>query len=362
MIFNSIIPLPYYTPLFYNIIFVLVLFKAFQLHTKGYVIQNSNKKDNTYVLLVGVFLYMGLRPISWYFGDMINYNNKFIYYSNGGELVNQKDFLFDVFTKFCSGIMSAEFYFLICAILYVLPLFLACKKWFGANSYIPFLMLIASFTFWQFGANGIRNGIATSLFVLAISYKKKTTKYGILLIAFFIHGSIIIPITAYLLTLFNKNTKYYFLGWLVAIPLSIILGSFWENFFTSLGFGGERINYLVDDRFQDRFSSIGFRWDFLAYSASAVFTGYYFIFKKKFNDKRYIQLFNIYLIANAFWILVIRASYSARFAYLSWFLMAIVIFFPFFKQRFFKNQGKVLAFTMLGFSGFTFFLFLIGKL
>ena len=40
----------------------------------------------------------------------------------------------------------------------------------------------------------------------------------------------------------------------------------------------------------------------------------------------------IYLTANAFWILVIRSSFSNRFAYLSWFLMAIIIFYPFFKH------------------------------
>ena len=127
----------------------------------------------------------------------------------------------------------------------------------------------------------------------------------------------------------------------------------------SLGFGDDRTSYLTDTRFADQFSAVGFRWDFLAYSATAVFAGYYFIIVKKFEDKIYIQLFNIYVTANAFWVLLIRASFSNRFAYLSWFLMALVIFYPFFKAAFFKDQPKVLARTIIGYFGFTYFMFLI---
>jgi hypothetical protein len=64
-------------------------------------------------------------------------------------------------------------------------------------------------------------------------------------------------------------------------------------------------------------------------------------------------------MANAFWILVIRANFSNRFAYLSWFLMAVIVFYPFFKMKFFKKQNKVLAYTILGYFGFTYLMFLI---
>lgn len=106
--------------------------------------------------------------------------------------------------------------------------------------------------------------------------------------------------------------------------------------------------YLVGEAAEGaKFSSTGFRYDFLAYSAAAVYTGWYFIFKKKYNDKIYINLYNTYLICNAFWILVIRANFSNRFAYLSWFMMGLVIIYPFLKKEFFINHhllvGKVLT-------------------
>ena len=358
MIYSAIIPLPYYTPVFYNVLLSIIAFAFLKLMVKGYTINTSSTKEYiSFLLLISVVLYMGLRPISFAFGDMGIYNKYFNEFVNGAEIDNYKDYLWRLFMKFCSGVMSAKQFFLLCAFLYVVPLYYASKKWFGPNSYFIFLMLIASFSFWAYGTNGIRNGIATSLFILGLSYtKKKSVKYVIFLLAYLVHGSILIPFAAFVLTLFYKNTRHYLLGWLAAIPLSLVLGGFWENLFASFGFGGDRLSYLTDDRFVDQFAKTGFRWDFLIYSAAAVFTGYYFIFKKNFNDKLYHQLFNIYVTANAFWILVIRSSFSNRFAYLSWFLMAVIIFYPFFKKQFFEHQQKVLAYTVLVYYGFTYFM------
>lgn len=361
MLFNSLIPLNSYTPLFYNVILVLVLLSFVKLQTKGYVIHtNSTKEYISLILLIAVTLYMGLRPISFVFGDMGIYAKYFREFSNGAEITNNKDYLWRLFMQFCSGIMSAQLFFLLCAVLYIVPLYRASKKWFGADRYFIFLMLIASFSFWAYGTNGIRNGIATSFIIYGLAFTgKKHFKYIIFLVAYFIHGSVMIPIAAYVLTLFYNNTRHYLIGWLLAIPLSLALGGFWESLFASFGFGGDRLSYLTDAQFASQFSRTGFRWDFLIYSGAAVYAGFYFIFKKNFKDKLYHQLFNIYVITNAFWILVIRSSFSNRFAYLSWFLMAIIIFYPFFKQQFFVKQQKVLAYTVLVYYGFTYFMFVI---
>jgi len=355
------IPVEYYTPLFYNIILLLVLFTVIKLITTGYIILNPLKKEYTSLpLFLIVTLYIGLRPIHEIFPDMPGYNYFFELFAAGGEVMERRDLLWNYFIKFCSGFMNAHSFFLVCAFLYVTPIYVACKKWLGRDHYFLLLMFIASFSFWAAGTNGIRNGIATSLFILGISFtKNKYMQYIVITISFFIHGSMIIPISAYILSFFYKNSKYYLMGWLVAIALSLLLGGFWENFITSLGYEDNRLQYLTMEGFDDQFSSIGFRWDFLLYSSSAIFAGYYFIIKKKFNDTIYIQLFNIYVTANAFWILVIRASFSNRFAYLSWFLMAVIIFYPFFKKQFFKKQQKVLAYSILIYFGFTYFMFLI---
>ena len=362
MIFNSIIPLPYYTTVFYNVILFITLIAFLNLQLKGYVIYNPKKKEYaSLILLFVVTLYMGLRPVSGrYFGDMGVYYHNFQFYASGGEITRSRDLLWNIFMKLSSGIMNVQLFFILCAVLYIVPLYKAAKNWLGVDRYFLFLMLVASFSFWSYGTNGIRNGIATSLFVLGLSYyKHRYWQFGLIALSYFIHGSILIPMVAFLLTIFYKNPKYYLYGWLLAIPISLVFGGVMETFFISLGFGGQRAEYLTMREFDNQFSSTGFRWDFLIYSASAVFAGYYFIFKKKFNDKVYIQLFNMYVIANAFWVLVIRASFSNRFAYLSWFLMAVVIFYPFFKQQFFKKQQRVLAYSVIVYFGFTYIMFLI---
>lgn len=357
MAFLSIIPLPYYTPIYFNAILCIVLIAALKLAMRGYSLSDFNKKEvKTLVLFLAITIFMGLRPISGrYFGDMGLYNYMFEHYAKGGAVLKDGDELWTYFIRLSSKIMNANIFFLICALLYSAPLYIACKKWFKGHSFLVFLMVVASFSFWAYGTNGIRNGIATSFFVLAISFKNKTMiKYSLIAISYFIHGSILIPFAALLLTIFYNNPKHYLLGWLIVIPISIVLGGVFEGLFSSVGFAGDRTYYLTSDDYNDLFSKTGFRWDFLVYSASAVYAGFYFIVKRGFYDPVYVELFNIYVAANAFWILIIRTSFSNRFAYLSWFLMAFVIFYPFFKQRFFKEQQKVLAYAILAYAGFTY--------
>ena len=358
------VPLAYYTSVFYNVLFFIVVFTCLKIIKEGYVINNkSNVTLNTLGLMLMVILYMGLRPLSGrYFGDMFTYNRIFEYYASGGEIISVKDYVWQLFMQFCSGIMTTKMFFLLCATLYVAPIYKACDTWFKGNKYVVFLMFIASFSFWTYGTNGIRSGVATSLFVWALSLNKnKIFKYGLFVLSFSFHSSIIIPLSAFILTSFYKNPKTYYRGWLICIPVSLVLGSAAETFIATLGiFGDDRVEYLIQGNINnDSFAYTGFRWDFLIYSAFAVYAGYYFIIRRNFKDVFYIQLFNLYVTVNAFWILVIRANFSNRFAYLSWFLMAVVIFYPFYKQRFFKNQQRILIYTMLGYFGFSYFMFLI---
>ena len=364
MIISSIIPLAYYTPVFYNLILLVVFFAIVKVYNKGISFGFYNRIDQrTFLLMISVVLYMGLRPISGrYFGDMGTYSRYFEEYAFGEAVVRDKDLLFHYFMKFSSHFMSVNLFFLSCAYIYIFAKYKATKNWLKENNYYLFLMMIASFSFWAYGVNGIRNGIATSLFLLGLSYgsNKKTLHIGLIISSYFVHSSLIIPIAAYVLSILYKKPKYYLVGWLLSIPISLALGSSLETFVAAAGFEDDRVSYLTDGNINDdSFAYTGFRWDFLVYSASAIFTGYYFIIKKNFRDKQYIQLFNIYVTANAFWILIIRANFSNRFAYLSWFLMPVVIFYPFLKQELIRNQRRVLVYAMLAYFGFTYLMFLI---
>ncbi len=293
------------------------------------------------ILLVFVLAYLGFRPISWVFGDMRIYENRYIYYANGGEVAANKDVGFALFMKVLSFAFSVKTFFFICAFFYIYPLYRSSKKWFNNYWYYAFLMAVISFSFWPYGSNGIRNGLATSVFVLALANEnKKVYAYSLFVISFLCHASLLLPIACFFVANMYKDTKLYFRIWLLAIPLSLVSGGFWEGFIGGLGFD-DRLSYLTDYTYQDSFAYTGFRWDFLIYSGLGVLSGWYFIFKKGYESRTYSLLLITYLLSNSFWILVIRASFSNRFAYLSWFLLPFVIIYPLVDKKIFKNQNSI---------------------
>lgn len=309
--------------------------------------------------MIFFLFFIGFRPINFRFGDMVIYNEEFNNYVKGGRFDRSKEFLFEVFKYFFARNLSATSFFFTCTFLYIFPLYLATKKLFIDYSFYAFFLLIISFSFWTYGTNGIRNGIATSLFIFAISRDSKIAKFIILFAIIFIHKSILIPIIIYLIVSKFNYTKSYLVFWFLSIPISLVLGSFWERFFLGLGFANDKLDtYLggVNQAQEGVTLVIGFRWDFLLYSAVGIFASWYFIFVKKFEDKIYFSICNIYIIANAFWVLVIRASYSNRFAYLSWFLLALVIIYPLLKSKIYENQHKVIGTITIFYFGFTYLL------
>lgn len=361
---GELIPISSYVPFYYHsLMFVVVLTMYYGMIYDLYAqVSRRFALAMGWLLFVFIVFYMGLRPVSWHFGDMRTYNDIYLEAQMGKEIIVNNDYIFNYFMLFCAKIMSAQMFFLVVDIIYIVPMFLFARKYSPGYWYYVFLLFITSFSFWTYGTNGIRNGMATSLFLLAlVYYERKPVMYGLFAVAFGFHNSLMIPIAAYFVAAQWKNPKVYLWIWLIAVPLSLVFGSQWERLFMSLGFEDERVTgYLSGVDEEEGFRFTGFRWDFVFYSAFAIFAGWYFIFKKKIQDKFYIHLWGIYVIANAFWILVIRANFSNRFAYLSWFLMAPVIAYPMLKYKLWPDQHKILTTVIFIYYLFTYLVFLRG--
>ena len=352
-------PIEFYSPLYYHLLLFIVL--------GAFVSSLSTRIDETYNLstkdLVGKFLllfivlYIGLRPINGVFVDMTTYAKSFQNFSSGGE-TQGKDIGFEFFIKFCSYIMPVELFFLICAIIYVLPLYLTSRNLFQQYWFYSFLMLVCSFSFWNYGVNGIRNGLATSIMLFGLTSRgSKPLRLAIICISISFHTTMLLPLGGFMLTFLYNNTKKYIYIWLLCIPISLVSGEVFETFIGNLGFDDRIASYLIEGNTEDVvFSGTGFRWDFLVYSSLPLITGWYFIHYRKFNDVLYCRLFNTYVIANSFWILVIRASFSNRFAYLSWFIMGLIIIFPLLTRRFFGKQHLVTMTIIFLYFLFTYFM------
>lgn len=151
-------------------------------------------------------------------------------------------------------------------------------------------------------------------------------------------------------------------AWLACIVAVILAGPAIGEMIASSGlFDDPRLTLYISSAEEVKaaspfFSSTGFRWDFLLYSALPIVTGCYFIFRQEYRDVMYTWLLNIYIAANAFWILCMYAAFSNRFAQLSWFLMGFVFIYPFFKHRFWTDQERKLACFFPLIYAFTFYM------
>ncbi|MDR0605615.1 MAG: EpsG family protein [Bacteroidales bacterium] len=362
------IPLEYYTSVYFN--FLLLVVTGIFINSRNSSGFNANNSNSVIALLLFVFivLYIGLRPISGrFFGDMSTYATEFKLFQSGDRVVNMSsgDVLFSTYVNYCSSIMNVHTWFLLDAFIYIGCLYLACKKIFPEYILIAFLMCVTAFSFWGYGVNGIRNGIATSLIILAFSFvlqrKKIVISILLCLLAIGLHKSVTFPVLAGITAYFYKNTRSYLYLWVACIALSLMFGGFWESFFSNLGLtDDERFSaYLMSTEYADSFSSTGFRWDFLLYSMVPIVMGVYVVLIREQKDRLYLLLLNTYIISNAFWILVIRASFSNRFAYLSWFLYPIVLIYPLLKFELWDKQYSKTGMVVVLHFLFTYIMWLI---
>ncbi len=242
---------------------------------------------------------------------------------------------------------------------YILPLIPVAKKIVPSDPYMGLLVIYSSLFFVPFGVNGIRNGLACNLLLLAIAYLlegRYTICAIITFICFGIHRSTLLPIAAVAFSVFYyRDVKTLIYLWLASIFVSLIAGDWFIEFFAGLGFD-DRMSQYAQDLDSDQFSSTSFRWDFLLYSAVPVWFSWYVCVKKRISDNWYNAICCTYLLCNAFWVLVIKAAYSNRFAYLSWFILPLVIVYPLVILPVWHDQDNRTGMVLIAYIAFTFFM------
>lgn len=357
-----------YGPIFYNLILIMTIGTALKLHFQyaGYsgskvhstLIKNQRQ---TWVLAIFLILFIGLRPVSGVFVDTVNYSIQYqrIQTDPFFDWTNTSDLLFGGLMFVCAQIMSVQGFFLIIELIYIGCSLLAIQRIFPNNIWAAFLMYVGSFSFYSYGTNGIRNGAATAIFFLALSYiNRKRVLIILMIIAVGFHKSMLLPTVAVILSFVHNNSKSYMILWILAIPVSLVAGDWFNNFIGNFGFD-DRLVYLTTEADESKFFSTGFRWDFLLYSSIPIIIAYYVIFKRKMTSVNYIILLNTYVISNSFWILVVTANFSNRFAYLSWFLYPVVLLYPFMHFNLWKNQYSKVAVVLFIHCTFTYFMWMI---
>ena len=255
--------------------------------------------------------------------------------------------------------MDYKAWFFVTALIYCLNHYIFSRRIAKEYAYLVLLMFFTSFLFYNYGINTIRAGLAASFLLLSLSFHNKSILFfGFILVAINLHASMLLPSAAMVIAKYYDKVKIYLYIWLFSIILSASLGHYFETMLSSLFDFDQRLDYYLNTNADNTHYKVGFRLDFILYSTMPVVVGYYFIVKKKFKDEFYSLLYNTYLMANSFWILVIRANFSDRFAYLSWFLYPILLVYPLLKQPLVRNQGrKIITIAFLN-ELFTYVMFL----
>lgn len=364
-----------FDPFLYERIHLLIIlaltFYCFAIlsHKKASMLINRGRSFNlVYVYSFLFILIVGLRPISSVFGDTVNYAQTYDRFSQIAERISSsKDLLFYSLMWFCSQHMGVHGFFLIVEILYVVPIVIGCFRLLNRNADIGILFCFAAFSFFTYGVNGLRNGVALSLVFLALTFLQgglweKIICAFLSLLGIAFHASAALPVICMVIAYFVKKPDFFFVFWLGSIIVSLLFGNSVEHFFASLGFDNRLSDYLHPDIEEDIYTVTGFRWDFILYSAMPIILGWYVVFKKRVLNSTYLLLLGTYILANAFWIMVIRAEFSNRFAYLSWFLYPIVLAYPLLKLKIWsKTQGQKTAVIMAVHLAFTLFMvFVVG--
>lgn len=356
-----------YTQIFLYSIIILTFFSSASFSGKDYyqIEERSNTSFLFALVICIVFsIWIGMRPPTYEFGDTGNYAFKYNLMKDGvfDMSLQYNDMLWMKFMYWCSQIMSDRSFFTIVSIGYFGFSLWASSRFCPNNPLICMLFIMDAFSFYAYGINGIRNGLACAITLVSFSYligNKKDLIVGLLMaiLAINIHNSTILPIgMAIISKFFVKDFKWALRFWILSIFISLIAGELINNFFAGLGFD-DRLSYLTAEQEEDKFSHTGFRWDFLLYSFMPILLGYYIVIKRNIQNHTFNFLLNTYTLANAFWVMVIRANYSNRFAYLSWFMYPLVLAYPLLKVDVWGElQGKRLQQIMLAQVGFTWFM------
>ena len=313
------------------------------------------------ISLVFVF-WIGGRPVSYMFGDTVNYAFSYYNMSAEGEISPdlKSEWLWGGIMLLCKRYgLDIHAFFTIIEAGYILSVLWAVKRFMPANTTLGMLFVFTSLMFFTFGTNGLRNGLACHIMLLAMSFffDDKYIVGGLLcLVAMGIHRSTMLPIASMLAGRYLiRDLRFAILFWVGSIFVSLAVNNAAANFFASFAVDNRMSSYNTIE-YADQFSKTGFRWDFLLYSAFPILMGWYVCVKKKIKDDWYKTLCITYCLCNAFWVLVIRMAFSNRFAYLSWFIYPIIIAYPLVNHHVWSDQDRKTAMILAAYCGFTVFM------
>lgn len=345
-----------YTPEFFTSIFylstsIILILIFIDSHYEWNIFNSKKIEVFAFCYLLFLLLLLGSRPIGESgFMDSKMYIDWFLETVKAKQNIVLKDIVFGYFVYFSTFITNVRGFFILCSFVSIFLLYKTSKIISNDKWFLFFICYISSLYYWNYNVYALRQGLATYLFLYAFFIKNKYIRIILLLLAIGTHKSIALPVLLLVVSYLTRKNKLLFLFWLISIPISYFYGTFVEIFISKL-ISDPRSQYFLEVNKSGYFSRLGFRWDMIFYSSIFIAIGYYNLFVKKIADAKYVNIVNFYTLTSIVFILIIRINHAHRFAYLSWFLAPLVVFYPYFDSKThyisYKNYSKILILLFL---------------
>lgn len=311
----------------------ILLFVYFYLYFQKKEIELYYYSTLAYVVIVVILL--GFRPIGKDgFPDTEMYSDWFLYAKNFHRLKIRNDIGYDLYNFILSFILNTRLFFVFNSILSVYLVFKIGK---GINNqYFFFFIPVFFFTDPMFGflSGMMRNSLAMLFFLIAIFQKKYFVKLLIFILAVTFHKSLLLPIIVFLIielvhVTFKGKLIFALMLWLASIAISLFSSDFWLKLLLKLKID-KRLQYLTETNpLSGFFYKTTYRYDLVIVSLLIIVFITYILSRYNIRRKIYQNLFISFIIVNAFWISVMGANFNIRFFFLSWFMMPVLIGYPF---------------------------------
>ena len=333
----------------------ITYFFVFFLSTRNQ--RNIRAFNKLFLLLFVITIVVALAT----YPDELNFDKsryRMMYLSYLGESsadLEYKDIGWSFYVLLCGKMLgwNVDFYFIFTAAVYISGYYHFARHFFPKKTYGYFIVFaVGCLGFSAYGVNTIRAGIALSFFLhfmVLFVHKGTLWKYVAFFFAFcsiLVHKSMIIPFSAFILSKYLKNNIYYVSFWLICFMASAINIDM-SKLFDAFGFVDERVvDYIEGSNTISDYQS-GFRIDFIIYSLVPMAFWSYYRLKKNIDDIYTSHLVRMYLFSNAIWLLAIRIHYTDRLAYLSWFMIPMILLLPIFNyQGRFKSPQNAMLLVM----------------
>lgn len=328
---------------FYVILSVTFLCSLLYYSTIKINIGKTNIDIIGFLIVCGTAVYIGSRDLNVGI-DTSTYSSIYSLINLGRYEFGQDYLFFGVLWIFAQ-LSSFQSFLMLCALIYVCCAALGFKALFPNTWFLIFLLFVISPNFFQYGINVMRNGVAASIFLLSLKWIESRPKLAILfmLISVGCHISMLLPFGAFLVSKYITDIKWPLIIWGMILLCNLCGFSFSSILGNQLRESEKLSSYLsvgVDDYSLQLLN-------FFIYSASPIFASMYYIYLKHFKEKLYIRLIVMYLLLNSIYVSVMDIQWAMRFAYLSEFLMPVLLIYPLLKERLWDYRLLKISFIFI---------------